>query len=357
MNIPQSNTLSTARMSRVFNRTTATYKFYWFIGLLDLVVKKGKLRMSVWDIMIEMVANAWYPICYFHLSFGKLDSLCAAIEQIRQTFNIPINTKHDDLSKWLHENIKSKELISAIKVLERNVPYRFLRPWIDTSDDDETVIRSQAFENDCLYRIVKDETMWIEINERWLDYLQANYAVLQDFAYWNLTLFLQQRNPNVPNIPNKLIRQETRNSLTRQHDYWDFAISHGLQVRCIYTGRLIEQGDYALDHFIPWSFVSHDLLWNLLPADESVNSSKSDKLPDLNEYLPKLALTQRQAIRTCLSNNYSKKILEDYLSLGYTAQELAAMDDERICDCFYRTYSPLNQIALNMGFETWNFKR
>jgi len=357
MNIPQSDKLPTARMSRVFNRTTATYKFYWFIGLLDLVVKRGKMRMSVWDVVIEMVVNAWYPVCYFHLSFGKSDSLNDTIERLRREFDIPINKNREELSAWLHDNISNKNVLSAVKILANNVPYRFLRPWIDTSDDRETVVRSQIFENDCLYRIVEDETMWIEINERWLDYLQANYAVLRDFAYWNLTLFLQVRNPNVPNIPNKLIKQETRNSLARQHEYWDFVISHGLDVHCIYTGRRLTEGGYALDHFIPWSFVSHDLLWNLLPADESVNSSKSDRLPPLDEYLPRLAKTQQQAIRVSISNGFRGKVLEDYLSLGYTAQELAAMDDERICDCFRRTYSPLNQIALNMGFETWNYKR
>lgn len=355
MNIPQSDKLSTRCMSQVFKNTTATYKFYWFIGLLDLVVKKGKVRMSVWDVVIEMVANAWFPICYFHLSFGKQDSLNNAIAQLRQTFDIPINWNKEELNAWLHESIDNKAVLSAIRVLTNNVPYRFLSPWISTSNDKEMVSRSQTFENDCLYRLVEEETLWIEINERWLDYLQMNYAVLRDFAYWNLTLFLQTRNPNVPNIPNKLIKQETRNSLSKQHAYWDFAISHGFQVHCIYTGCLLTEGSYALDHFIPWSFVSHDLLWNLMPADESINSSKSDKLPKLDEYLPKLAIAQRQAISVCLSNNFRGKILEDFLSLGYTPQELAAMDDTHITDCFYRTYSPLNQIALNMGFETWNY--
>ncbi len=28
-----------------------------------------------------------------------------------------------------------------------NVPFRFLRPWIDTSDNRQTVVRSQSFEN------------------------------------------------------------------------------------------------------------------------------------------------------------------------------------------------------------------
>ena len=50
----------------------------------------------------------------------------------------------------------------------------------------------------------------------------------------------------------------------------------------------------------PWintaSFVAHDQLWNLIPADISVNSSKSDRLPILEKYLPRLAEEHRNAI-------------------------------------------------------------
>lgn len=57
MVIPQSEKLSTRHLNRVFDNTVATYKYYWLIGILDLYVKQGKTRMSVWEIMITMVAN------------------------------------------------------------------------------------------------------------------------------------------------------------------------------------------------------------------------------------------------------------------------------------------------------------
>lgn len=56
--IPQSDILSTTNLSRVFNNTTATYKFYWFQSLLQMHNEEGAYRMSVWDIVIRMVANA-----------------------------------------------------------------------------------------------------------------------------------------------------------------------------------------------------------------------------------------------------------------------------------------------------------
>lgn len=65
MQLPQSNILTTKYLNRVFDKTVATYKYYWFLGILDLCVKQGKTRMNVWDVMIAMVANAWYPVIFF----------------------------------------------------------------------------------------------------------------------------------------------------------------------------------------------------------------------------------------------------------------------------------------------------
>lgn len=354
MQIPQSHILTTRYLNRVFDKTVATYKYYWFLGMLDLFVKQGKTRMNVWEIMVTMVANAWYPVNYFRLSFGKSESLYEAILALQKEYNIPINISVRDLTDLLKELIQRPDVRKRLNFLQMNVPFRFLRPWIDTSDDRQTVIRSQTFENGCLYKLEKEHgTLWVELNPVWLDYLSENYDILCAFAYWGLTGFLQVRNPNVPNIPNKLVKREERNSLLAQHRFWNTAMSYGLEVRCLYTGTLLDEHIYELDHFIPWSFVSHDLLWNLIPADSSINSSKSNRLPDLDLYLPKLAEAHQEALRINLKIGKQNKLLEDYLSMGHTPQEIVGMDREHLLDCFFQTFTPMYQIALNMGFETW----
>ena len=92
-----------------------------------------------------------------------------------------------------------------------------------------------------------------------------------------------------------------------------------------------------------------------MPSDSSINSSKSNKLPDLNLYLPKLAEAHQAALRINLKKGKQDKLLEDYLSLGYTPQDIAMMDREHLLDCFFQTFTPMNQIALNMGFESWKY--
>lgn len=37
-------------------------------------VRSKELDNTAVPLPFEIFANAWYPICYFHLSFGKMDS-------------------------------------------------------------------------------------------------------------------------------------------------------------------------------------------------------------------------------------------------------------------------------------------
>ena len=357
MQIPVSDILSTSRLGKIFSNTTATYKYFWFVSILQIHAKSDTQKISVWDIVIRMVANAWYPIHYFRLSFGKVDSLFDIVMELRQITQIPVDANADTIADGLKQGLGDKRVERLLAILIKNVPYRFLRPWIETSDDKEMVLRSQTFENNCLYSLHKDGTdFYIVLNSEWNQYLHDHYNILMDFSYWNLTLFLQARNPNVPAIPNKLIRPEVRNSLSKQHDYWDMVMNIGGPVHCIYTDKELHPKNYDLDHFIPWSFVSHDLLWNLIPSDGSINSSKSNNLPVLEIYLPKLAKLQHRSLQIMLRANKEPKVLEDFNSLGYTARELAKMDYVHFREICERTFNPINQIALNMGFETWKYR-
>ena len=356
MQLPQSDILTTNRLGKIFSNTVATYKFFWFVSILQIHAKTQNLKICVWDIVIRMVANAWYPIHYFRLSFGKSDSLFEIVMELQRITQIPIDANAEIIIAGIKDRFNDKQVKKLLTTLTLNVPYRFLSPWIKTSDDKLMVVRSQTLENGCLYSLYKvNSEFYIELNPVWDAYLHSHYNILVDFAYWNLTQFLQTRNPNVPAIPNKLIRPDSRNSLTKQHDYWDLVMEIGGPIQCIYTNKLLYPQDYDLDHFIPWSFVSHDLLWNLIPSDGSINSSKSNKLPDMNLYLPKLAKMQQYAIQTVLKTNKEPKVMEDFVSLGYTPKELSEMSFERFREVYERTFNPMSQIALNMGFETWKY--
>lgn len=348
MTLPQNNILPISSLAGIFSNTTATYKFYWFVALLDIVVKERKTRISFWEIIAGMVAESWYPIHYFKFSFGKSDSLFDKSLEIQNAFQISIESDKDKVRKYLLDNLSGTK--KFLRIFTLNVPYRFLSPWIKYTYDEDVVAKSQRFENDCLYAIYGDE---IVINDNWVEYLTEHYSILRDFAFWNLTEFLQKRNPNVPDVPSKLIKPILRDSLTKQHKFWDAYIETVGSIRCIYTNKPLIAKDYDLDHFIPWSFVSHNLLWNLLPADSSINSSKSNNLPPLDIYLKPYAELHHKALKTIYPKNPNNKILEDYLTVYDSVGELVHMSDDDFCNVFQKTFSPLTQIAENMGFKYW----
>jgi hypothetical protein len=218
-----------------------------------------------------------------------------------------------------------------------------LSPWFQKKDRNEIYAASISFSENCLYALYDDS---ITINPEWKNYLTSNARVLKDFCYWNLALFLQSKNPNVPDIPNKLIKPAVRSSLAKQRtQFWDLVVAELGSVKCIYTGEKLTVGNYAVEHFIPYNFVSHDLIWNLIPADKAFNSSKSDKLPPLEKYFNSFFALQKTAIEIVRDKNPKNKLLEDYLTI------FPDLDMNFSKEKFRERIHPLITIASNNGFE------
>jgi hypothetical protein len=122
----------------------------------------------------------------------------------------------------------------------------------------------------------------VVIQPKWLTFLQSNHFPLRAFAQLSVARYFETRNPGIPGIINKLERPGVR-KLEKARTFWDTILAQQA-LRCIYSGEPI-RADYVLDHFLPWSFVTHDLIWNLTPAPAAVNLAKSAAVPNLNRYL------------------------------------------------------------------------
>ena len=92
MTLPFSHHLPINKLAASFNNTSATYKFYWFLSILQWV-EMGNKSILKNEIFARMISNAWYTVNYFKVSFGKQDLIQQATNQLLSIENITIDEK------------------------------------------------------------------------------------------------------------------------------------------------------------------------------------------------------------------------------------------------------------------------
>ena len=242
MNLPEDFRIDTACLAGCFRNTSATYKFYWFLALLA-EAEKGREKIDKISLFAHMVAHAWYTVNYFKISFGSADKLERAISRIRELEGLAVDASPAEIHRALVQS-QLKETKQELRHFDINVPHKFLSPWLGSGAKGTVYELSQHGYNQPPYALYDDHIL---LQPAWVAYFKRYAGILRGFCFWHLTLFLQVRNPNVPDIPNKLMRPERRGSLsTHKTRFWDVVVMELGGVNCIYTGGL-EWG------FMPWS--------------------------------------------------------------------------------------------------------
>jgi hypothetical protein len=346
-------------LSRVFSDTTTSYKILWFMAIISLLKDRDSDEMRLDDIFVEMAAISWHPVCLFMLSLGRQDKLQHALVDIRDQSGLQPNASRTEIRQWIGSSQQAK---ARLGFLRRYVPTRFLTPWFTTtlsrvnadSQRDEMIRqlakRSQRSLTPSPYHIKGDS---IVLNPRWIVFFRDNLGVVEAFAKHSFAIYLQARNPSVPGIINKLEAPVSRRLINARR-FWEHVqtrLTHsnrGSMFVDIYSGQPLE-AEFAVDHFLPWSFVAHDLLWNLTPVTLSTNASKSNNLPDLDLYLPKLVALHHAAIEVSQAPPSSLEHYLDCFKVGI--RDLTSMSLDVLLQRYQEVVEPQTQIALNQGFQ------
>ncbi len=356
--------LNTQPLQKVFKRTTASYKFLWFLAILDCVresatTASGNLVFPTQDICARMVAKSWVPTQRFKLSFGYWDRITKVIEALKNPandFQFSVKYKEAEVLKALETfaKVNPKNFKTIIfDPLIQEVSFRFLNPW-----------HSKAASS--LKESIKDATLqdpylfpngswdFIEVPSQWAAFFRENYSLLKDFTYWNFADFLQTKNTAVPGLVKKLELPAARLSLDSQRRFWLSYLDSEHVTKDIY-GHDFKADSFALDHYLPWTFVVHNQIWNLTPVEKSLNSSKNDLIPD-EPFIAPLARQHQNLVKYHYRTdpNRSEDFFEQYENfLGITIADFVSASETVIIDKYKEHLDPLTQTALNMGFQLW----
>lgn len=367
MQLPYSEELNIEYLGRLFDNTSESYKFFWFKAIVAKVTE-GRSELTYEELVDEMIADAWYMVTEYHLNLGPKDTLENLVNLIKaKNPELKSCEKKSVIIEFL-KDIDDKEIIRKKRILTYNVPYRLQSPFMENlkgkawnEGECELVLKINQEKHLMYYfTALNGLSTIIKVQKDWVKYIQKNQEIIHGWLEYNMILYLQRRNPSVPGIADKIVPPQER-KLEKVKKYWKLILTL-TPVKEIYGGNVLTERDISIDHFVPWSYVAHDEMWNLNPTTKSINSSKSNNLPDWDIYFEKLAHQEYQSYELMWKYN---KVHEEF--------EKCAIEHINNEDIYYRVYReglayaefmgelksiilPVYQSAKNCGFGNWQYR-
>ena len=369
------NTLDIEGFSQMMKDPAYCYKFYWLEAIVD-IISEGIQDTTFEAIIDEMICNAWYSVREFHIHLSGLqvdgvvrDGLERTIMNLAEVSNLPSNASKVEIKNAIAEH--NDKLSPTKKQLTHMVPGRalagfFVRskeevPWSSMNRLTEYIKRIDSTVVRLPYTFGNGSGLNKEVHfdSEWMQMIQDNTVNILGWIQYEKVKWLQNNNPEVPGLIYKLAPlDEKSRKLDKVRKLWN-GILDVQEVRDVFTGAPIVKSKYDVDHFIPWSFVMNDELWNLMPMDSSLNSSKSNKLPqwDLffgsfaeNQYGMYKIVQEREGLYKLFADCY-----RDNLHSIWAGQELYRSGNtrEEFYNILQKNMQPVYDSARRQGYEIW----
>lgn len=358
--LPFDDNLDISVFSSVFDNKTNSYKFYWFLSFLDELSLNSKSSepVSFLKLFKTMIIRSWHTVFDFKLSLGKGDFIEKFIKEIAELHSNELSVSFLDKNILLAklDSLDKEVYKDYLDLLKKNVVYRFLTPFCNFTGKDINLenIKNNSHKNSKVLYILEDNEIIIKTN--WQSYLIRNRNILEKWAEYHLIQYLQKKNPNSPAIPNKIFFSGKRTNIEPKkielckkvffNSKFDF--------KDIYTNQVLIDENIETDHFLPWSFVAHNDIWNLIPTSKEINLKKSDYLPDImnkNQTMLDEFCEFQYYIYLEALNKKNKNILDEYLSIKINIEN--RMNESEFSEILKNTILPLYQTAKNQGFRVW----
>jgi hypothetical protein len=264
--------MSNAFSSKSVN--SSSYKIGLFKALLDkLWSVDDNLCLSFDEIFGRFTEVYWNLIFKYKLrqmpkhSRGNVTALEKELFAARDFYGIPDDTPFESLPD------------SARAVLSQNVKIACKK----------MVVGALYGDTDGLLYSFDRKNEWLQFNPIAYQFLQKHKLVLEKLNYHEWAKYLEKINPEMytAGLIGKLDRRPERISLQIfRHILRDEFETNN----CFYCGKKLRDEDHTeVDHFIPWSFIKDDNLWNLVLACRDCNNNKRDKLPN-ERYVKKIII-------------------------------------------------------------------
>ena len=372
------NNLDIEGFSQMMKDPSFCYKFYWLEAIVKLIAEN--VRETTFDAIIdEMISNAWYSVREFHVHLSGIqsdgdvrDGLERAIMLLTELSDLPANASKVEIKNEIRKH--NDALKKYKEQLTNMVPYRALAGFFAKSGDvvdwGSTVRMTKYIKQFSEEKILLPYTFGessklkkqVYFNSEWIDMIQDNAVSILGWIQYEKVKWLQNNNPEVPGLVYKLAPlDEKMRKLGKVRKLWN-GVLELTEIRDVFKDEPIVFKEYDVDHFVPWSFVMNDELWNLMPMDSSLNSVKSNKLPHWDPFFERFASNQFVMYELISQKPGLHKLFEacyrDNLHSIWAGQELYRPGNSRIqfYNILQKNMRPVYDSARRQRYEVWDFR-
>ena len=191
------------------------------------------------------------------------------------------NERETSLERILKEALNRQEIISDVsfEAISEELKIKICQK-VKMKCKENVVGALFRDSNDTLYSFSK-KGEYIKLNPLVYQFMTKHKKVLEKMNYFEWAKFLEKVNDEgtTRNLLTNLDTITFRNDLSY---YRKILFEEFEEQTCFYCGKVLHYGEIHVDHFIPWSFIKDDNLWNLVLTCPKCNLKKSDRLtPDL----------------------------------------------------------------------------
>lgn len=271
-----------------------TYKFALAKFLLDYSRSKKVIsdyQITYREIAIKFLEYYWFQECKykFKQDFNKekmpvvirlIQKYCGT-EYIPETYEKYFKDKKD---------VQEKLILEIEQQCFRDVIPRF-QP---NGEDPFYAHFHQVSTSGRKYIPPRSDKRYITLKYKALSFFKEEYEVLSKVLILEWAKFLEKTN-FTPRLISKieLMKDPKRNSLNKYKK-----VLLEMERKCFYCDTSLENAKVHIDHFIPWSYIYEDEIWNLVQACSSCNLIKSD------------SLAPKECIQKIIDRNENHKLLK-----------------------------------------------
>lgn len=117
---------------------------------------------------------------------------------------------------------------------------------------------------------------WIRLNPNMYEFVCKHKSAIEKLNYFEWAKYLER--VNTDDVMDHLLTKIDESAKRSNLDYYRQILFDEFENKCFYCGKTVTEKSVHVDHFIPWSFIKDDNLWNFVLACPRCNESKNDKL-------------------------------------------------------------------------------